>query len=407
MSGEETAVDVVHAERSVIGALLLNGALVRRVTPTLAPTDFLDGGLADLYAGMKRLVAEGVPVDQITVADRLVDWEVRGFDAAAVFELASSVPTAENVEHYAAQVREAAVRRQLSTLGSRIASSAGRMPSGVVLAKAAEGLAAIRASSQRDHALAVRLEDVMAGSDDYDWVIPGLLERRDRLVLTGVEGGGKSMLIRQIALLGAAGIHPFAFRAIEPVRVLVVDAENSEAQWRRSSRALLHAAAMHGRSNPAQNVRLWCAPRLDLTTDGGLSEVHALIDEHRPDILAIGPLYRLIPGAINTDDDAAPLLAALDTLRDRGPALLIEAHAGHSTSGTSGDRDLRPRGSAALLGWPEFGLGIAAHKVQGRVSGTKFELRRWRGDRDARDWPSHIARGASVWPWTPQNGVSR
>ncbi|MBK0297059.1 hypothetical protein IAE22_34985, partial [Bacillus sp. S34] len=81
----------------------------------------------------------------------------------------------------------------------------------------------------------------------------------------------------------------------------------------------------------------------------------------RPDVLFIGPLYRLIPRAINSDDDAAPLLAALDTLRDRGLAMVIEAHAGHAV-GHGGERDLRPRGSAALLGWPEFGLGLRQDK---------------------------------------------
>ena len=84
--------------------------------------------------------------------------------------------------------------------------------------------------------------------------------------------------------------------------------------------------------------------------------------------MVIGPLYRLIPRAIMSDDDASPLLANLDTICDRGIALIIEAHAGHVTN-RDGERDLRPRGSSALMGWPEFGLGLKLSKANG-----KYEL---------------------------------
>jgi hypothetical protein len=45
--------------------------------------------------------------------------------------------------------------------------------------------------------------------DEPDWLIPDLLERRDRLILTGEEGLGKSYLLRQIAIMAAAGLDPF------------------------------------------------------------------------------------------------------------------------------------------------------------------------------------------------------
>jgi replicative DNA helicase len=200
------------------------------------------------------------------------------------------------------------------------------------------------------------LADVLDGEDEYDWLIPNLLERQDRLVLTGGEGAGKSTFVRQIAICAAAGVHPTTTRSVDPVRVLVIDAENSEKQWRRASRTIVTQARHLGQTDPATSLRLACVPRLDVTNERDLGAVHRLVDEHEPDLLVIGPLYRLIPRAITNDDDAAPLLTALDGLRARGLALVMEAHAGHA-SGMNGQRDLRPRGSAALMGWPEFGLG--------------------------------------------------
>jgi hypothetical protein len=53
--------------------------------------------------------------------------------------------------------------------------------------------------------------------DEFDWIVPGLIERGDRLMLTGFEGLGKSMLTRQLAVTMAAGLHPFRW-ARERVR---------------------------------------------------------------------------------------------------------------------------------------------------------------------------------------------
>ena len=73
-----------------------------------------------------------------------------------------------------------------------------------------------------------------------------------------------------------------------------------------------------------------------------------------------------------------------------------EAHAGHATT-KGGDRDLRPRGSSALMGWPEFGFGLALDPDEPDLA----HLVRWRGDRDQRDWPISLRRGGE-WPWTDE-----
>jgi hypothetical protein len=131
-----------------------------------------------------------------------------------------------------------------------------------------------------------------------------------------------------------------------------------------------------------------------ITLDELLAEPDDELDATRPDILVIGPLYRLTQGALQNDDDAAPVLAALDTLRDRDISLLIEAHAGHGV-GQGGQRNLRPRGSSALLGWPEFGYGMRD------IGGGFVDVVPWRGDRDERWWPSRVRRAPDHIRWIP------
>jgi len=241
------------------------------------------------------------------------------------------------------------------------------------------------------------LEEILAITDTQDWLIPGLLERRDRLILTGGEGSGKSYFSRQLAIAAAAGVHPFDHERIEPVRVLAIDAENSEVQWARNARYVTNMARQHGTADPGKQVLVSAGTRLDLTRQADVDQVHRLMDQHRPDLVYIGPLYKLLAKAINSDDDAAPLIVALDGLRERGVALVMEAHAGHGKS-LGGERDLRPRGSSALLGWPEFGLGLRPIEDDDSM----VSVIKWRGDRDERNWPKHLRRGqAGEMPWMP------
>jgi hypothetical protein len=252
--------------------------------------------------------------------------------------------------------------------------------------------------SEVSNSLTVKpLGEILEMATDHDWLVPELLERRDRFVLTGGEGSGKSYLLRQMGVAMASGFHPFdASTKIKPLKVLVVDAENTEQQWSRAAKYLTSVCTSLG-SDPRSNVVVSAGTRLDFTRSADVNQVHKLLDVYKPDVLLIGPLYKLVPKEISTDDDAAPLIVALDGLRERGVTLLMEAHAGHA-KGLGGERDLRPRGSSALLGWPEFGYGL--QPVLGNEEMFKFQ--KWRGDRDARKWPTYLRKGfKGELPWMP------
>jgi replicative DNA helicase len=64
-----------------------------------------------------------------------------------------------------------------------------------------------------------------------------------------------------------------------------------------------------------------------------------------------------------------------------------------------GVRDLRPRGSSALLGWPEFGYGMRNIGTEGYA-----DLVPWRGNREERDWPARLRR-ADGFRWLPHHDM--
>ena len=138
---------------------------------------------------------------------------------------------------------------------------------------------------------------------------------------------------------------------------------------------------------------------MDLALERDVSRLLRLVAVIEPDMVILGPLYRLAPRALNNDDDAAPVLAALNMIRARGACVVLEAHAGHAL-GHGGIRDLRPRGSSAFLGWPEFGYGIRVASHEDAKRKRLVDVVPWRGDRDERDWPEML-QGGGQWPWSP------
>jgi hypothetical protein len=136
-------------------------------------------------------------------------------------------------------------------------------------------------------------------------------------------------------------------------------------------------------------------PRIDITRDRDLARIHYELDACQPELVVIGPLYRLTSKAIQSDDEAAPVLAALDTIRDRGCALLIEAHAGHAI-GKGGQRDLRPRARRRCWGGRSSATGCGRSRT-----GKYADLVAWRGDRDARKFPGRIVHDREGIRWRP------
>jgi signal recognition particle receptor subunit beta len=395
---DERIMTGTQAEQNLLGAIIRDPRQIDRIHRLVASGDFTDARMGVVFDGILERVSRRDAVDAAIVDVSLAGWGVRGLDTEP-FTWADPTVYAFAAPEYARAVRSDAVRRESRNIANTMQEelAAGAVPMDAA-SQALNRLQALVDGHSTGLLQTKTLAEILAGSDAYDWVVPGLLERKDRLIVTGPEGSGKTTFVRQLAVLAAAGIHPTTFERIDPVQVLVVDAENTERQWRRAVRWSTRRARESGAVDPATAINIVAGNRIDITRGSHLSEIHRLIDRHKPDVLFIGPLYKLVPKAINNDDDAAPLIVGLDSLRERDIALVMEAHAGKSAS-ASGERDLRPRGSAALLGWPEFGFGLRPDPDN--VGDMKtVAVSRWRGDRDERGWPRRMVRGDS-WPWEP------
>lgn len=253
--------------------------------------------------------------------------------------------------------------------------------------------------------LAPDIYDILAEpGPEYDWLVPGLLERGERFMLTGSEGLGKSMLCRGWAVAFAAGIHPTTWQTFKALRVLYVDCENTSRQIRRSYGPIVEQAARI-QAIPRGNLRIIRRPEgVNLPNEDDAAWLLERVVAHRPDVLFIGPLYRLHLDNPNDESTARRTVAAIDAARIRADcAVVLEAHAGHGEWGKN--RSVRPVGSSLYLRWPEFGYGLrAADGQEGEERPTMVEMLPWRGARDERTWPRHWVFGSlseTAWPWVP------
>jgi replicative DNA helicase len=105
----------VEMEQSVLGAVLLENEALAKVLEVLDERDFYQDAHRWIFQAMIELFEENVPIDLLTVTERLRKKERLEAVGGATYlaELVELVPTAANVWHHARVVREKAVLRGL------------------------------------------------------------------------------------------------------------------------------------------------------------------------------------------------------------------------------------------------------------------------------------------------------
>lgn len=389
------------AERIVLGSAMLSAVAAELVIERMNAGQFYQPAHGAIFEAIKALYTAGKPTEPGIVLAYLIErgtaLDVGG--GPYLHTLVASVATPMTVTSYIEIVRDREIRRRLVAAGSRIHQRA-MATSGLSATELAEECAA-EVTSIRDYEFGddVSTPTVAEFLDhqgaEYDWLIPDLLERRDRLVITSSSarsGVGKSTLCRQIAVMSAVGLHPFKGTDLAPLKVLMVDLENPAQMIRRKIRPLWAQARLL--DCPVDPTRLWIESRpdgLDLMADQDVSWLLRRVNLINPDLVIIGPLYKLCPRAMNTDDEASPVIAALNRVRAHGAALIVEAHGGHTNPA--------PRGSSAWRNWPEFGYSLRVVVGDSAPKEHTVDFVEWRGDRDERAWPERLQAGGT-WPWS-------
>lgn len=230
-----------------------------------------------------------------------------------------------------------------------------------------------------------------------DFTVPSLLRRNERLVLTGSEGGGKSVFIYQMLTGAAFGVDTFTMERTKPQRVLFLDVENNEFQ----ARANLDKIVPTLREIQPDVDPDWRSLKrrvVDLLATKDRADVLRRVVHYSPDILYMGTAYKLTDVTDETHRSVRAIQSVVDRIRQEvNCTVIVEHHAGH---GHMNDRNnMRPEGSSYWLRWPDFGYGMRPIVTHDKK--RLMRLQAWRGDRATdRHFPVAM-RQSSAFPWTP------
>lgn len=201
----------VEAEQAVLGGLMLAPETWDRVG-NLASADFYRRDHQLIFEAIGELAEKRKPFDAVTLGE----WfESQGqaelvANGAYLIELASTTPSAANIEAYAAIVREKAAMRSLIEIGTRIVND-GFSPEGRDSAELRESARSLLDGPQRTDEKAVGVRDVPLQAfmetppSTIGYAVHPIIPRGVVTLWGGHGGAGKSISALQLMAHGACG----------------------------------------------------------------------------------------------------------------------------------------------------------------------------------------------------------
>lgn len=112
----------LEAEQSVIGSMIMDKDAIVTAMEMLISEDFYHQQYGVLFDTMIELYNKGLPVDLVTLQNKLKEKDVPPEIASLEFvrDLVTAVPTSANVKYYAQIVKDNAMRRKLIKLNEEI-----------------------------------------------------------------------------------------------------------------------------------------------------------------------------------------------------------------------------------------------------------------------------------------------
>ena len=388
----------LEAEESLLGAALINRTVVPDLVGFVDPSDFYKPIHQHLWAAMIEMYASGIPIDIVTVGEAT---RAHGSTSELMLTLMNAVPATSNAQRYADIVVQASRRRKLMFHYSNLIEMCYLHTADEVVSADNIRADALMFRGDTNVKGLMSLAEFMDHAEEHavqgEWLIPHILRPRWRVVIVAGEGVGKAMVLRSLGLHIAAGRDPWNYtQFIEPRRVLYVDAENTDSTILHQVRVSNKAADVDFKSECEDRFHIFRREAgFDLRKRRQQAEFEQMLIDTRPDIVMMGPFYKMFRRAPREDLEQATteLLEVLDDFRTRyNFALMIEAHAAKASGG--GYRELNPRGSAVLMGWPEFGitLEIVGNPLP-HEEHQVLDVGRFRRDREPADWPDQLERG--------------
>ncbi|MBI3638528.1 replicative DNA helicase [Candidatus Wolfebacteria bacterium] len=237
----------IDAEKSVLGALMLDKSAIIKVADLLVSEDFYNPSHGKIFDCILELFEKSEPIDILSVTNKLKDQNfLVGIGGSAYLsDLIASVPTATHISYYAKLVKQKRILRELIKASSEINEKAFDSTNDTedLLDDIEQKIFAISHKSRPQNFIAIKdelkaayerieklhqqgdkgLRGVPTGFDDLDNYLSGL-QKSDFIVLGARPSLGKTSLCLNIARHAAlkSGV-PVGIFSIEMSRDQVID----------------------------------------------------------------------------------------------------------------------------------------------------------------------------------------
>lgn len=211
----------IEAEISVLGAVLLDKDAITKIADIVTADDFYKDAHGKIFQAMLSLYEHREPVDVVTLTNKLSEMDEldRIGGGSYIASLASSVPSAANIIHYAKIVADKSILRRLIHASGDITELAFKEEKEIpeILDKAEQAVFAVSQKHTKGNFIAIRdvltdsfdrldelnrnkdkLRGVPTGYRDLDTLLAGL-QPSDLIILAARPSMGKSSLAINIA----------------------------------------------------------------------------------------------------------------------------------------------------------------------------------------------------------------
>ncbi|MBI4993953.1 replicative DNA helicase [Candidatus Wolfebacteria bacterium] len=235
----------IEAEKSVLGALMLDKHAIIRVADLITSEDFYQPNHSKIFESIVELFSKNEPIDILSVTNKLKDkGHLQNIGGSSYLgELINSVPTASHIAHYAKLIRNKKVLRDLITTSSEITEKVfdNQENSENLLDEIEQKIFAIAQKSTPKNFVSLKdelpiayerieklhhgekgLRGVPTGFDGIDHYLSGL-QKSDLVILGARPSLGKTTFALDIARNAAAKNHGVAIFSLEMSREQVVD----------------------------------------------------------------------------------------------------------------------------------------------------------------------------------------
>lgn len=373
----------VNSEESVIAYLLRQRTENQTIFRKLTSEDFQDVFWKTAYTCIQSVASVGLVPDVATVAARMTKmYKLKQEEIETrLWTLWDKEFVFEAYETWIHNVLANATRKSVEVATVEVTNAIRDGVTGTELIDVWETVSKNLRRTIVPADPAPNIQDFLAVPTYHDWLLPGFLERKDRMILVAPEGAGKAVFLRQMAVKAAAGIDIWDdSKRVDPIRCLLIDRENSPNQIRNTIRRPFDEANKIVGSGWYDNLVI----RADTSAINLLDpETRMWFEQqlitNKPDLVFCLPVYKMFvsDSERSMEQNAQEFCKIIDDFRERyGITVIFEAHAPTGT-GDNRTRQMRPFGSSVWGRWPELGWGL-----QATVQPKHFDVTLFRGNRN-------------------------